>query len=144
MNSDSSALTVFGMSEAKPVIFELETTTSKILKYIELELDGVNEDDLVLGGIYSDKNDQGDYIYASYLTKKKPTVLRLNPLDGAQTSIDWSFDINEYSGLKISTLFDFFIPDRNSDALWLAGIYDGKASLYKFKKQSSSGYGRIK
>ena len=44
MNSDNSSLTVFGKSEGKAVIIELETTTSAVLKFIELDIASSNED----------------------------------------------------------------------------------------------------
>ena len=141
MNSDNSLLTVFGKTEGKPVIIELETTTSLVKKFIELDISSSNEDQVILGAIYSDKHDQSDHLYASYINRLKPTFLRLNNMEDAPASVGWSYDIEEYSRLRVSTILDFIIPDPNPEALWIGGLIDGKGSIFKFKKQTGSVYG---
>ena len=99
---------------------------------------------MVLGAIYSDKHDQSDHLYASYINRLKPTFLRLSNMEDAPASVSWSYDINEYSRLRVTTVLDFIIPDTKPEALWIGGIIDGKGGIFKFKKQTGSVYGLMK
>ena len=70
MNSDQSALTIFGIKEGMPVIVELETTTANVLKFIQLQVQ-LAEDEVVLpSAIYSDKEDEANYL--SFLIGIRP------------------------------------------------------------------------
>ena len=72
MNSDHSALTILGFTDGKPVIIEIDTKTSRVKKFIELEVSPGNSNDVQLGAVYSDRNGDDEFLYSSILIELKP------------------------------------------------------------------------
>lgn len=145
MNSDNTALTVFGMTEGQPVIIGVETVTAKIQFYLHLNVPAAQNEDITPTAIYSDRHDEETFLYASVLVGIRSLFLKIDPNQSVdQPDIKWSYHVNQISIREPTSRINFIVHDLQDHALWAGGIIDGQGAIFKFVKESGSLFGLLK
>ena len=93
MNSDQSALTIFGINEDMPVIVELDTMTTNVQKFIQLQVELTEIEVVFPSAIFSDKQDETTHLFASFLIGMRPQLVKIITNEPDTPLVNWSFEI---------------------------------------------------
>jgi hypothetical protein len=148
MSSDGTSLSLYAMSNAQPVVMDINTRDGYINKFFSMEWTATTADTtptfLTYSALYYDKQDFYDnfqYIYQAFLMDSKVYMART--LMSTNTPvIDWSYEFYDYSsdeGTDKDRRKDpqtIHLDPKDNEVFYLSGRFQGYASVMKFQKRN--------